>query len=233
MFRTAPRIELISLHIPKTAGTSFRNILKSAYGERAVVRVDIPIESERASHERAVQGPARLPRGARVLHGHFRVKDLRDRYGLEAGIPVVTWLRDPVERVVSNYFYLQGVLRGILNEEKRSVAILNKMERTLLEYARAEIAQNRIAKFLDGTKLGDLFFVGVQEYFDEDLTELAAKLGWKRTARLRQNSSEAHKAPVSAEIREEIRRLNGRDAALYEEALALRQRRRAPQEAVV
>jgi hypothetical protein len=233
MFRTAPRIELISLHIPKTAGTSFRNILKSVYGERAVVRVDIPIESERAPHEKAVQGPPRLPGGARVLHGHFRVKDLRRHYGLEAGIPVVTWLRDPVERVVSNYFYLQRILRGILDEQKHSVALLNKMERTLPEYARAQIARDRMAKFLDGMALGDLFFVGVQEHFEEDLADLSVKLGWKRAVTFRHNDSRAPRAPVSDEIRAEIRRLNAHDAALYEEALALRERRRVKQETVV
>ena len=34
-------IELVSIHIPKTAGTSFRNVLKSAYSRKSVVRFDI------------------------------------------------------------------------------------------------------------------------------------------------------------------------------------------------
>ncbi len=230
MLQTPPRIELVSLHIPKTAGTSFRNILKSVYGEKAVVRVDIPLENEKASHEKAVQGPACLPGETRVLHGHFRVKDLAHHYRLDAGIPLITWVRDPVERVLSNYFYLQKVLRGILEEQKRNVALLNKMERTLLEYARAEIARNRIAKFLDGMKAEDFLFIGVQEFFEEDLADLSHLLHWKKTPPLHHNDSELQRAPVSEEIRKEIRSLNERDIALYKEALALRKKRRENQE---
>ncbi|MGH7197863.1 MAG: sulfotransferase family 2 domain-containing protein [Candidatus Omnitrophota bacterium] len=225
MFRTPPSIELISLHIPKTAGTSFRNILKSVYGEKAIVRVDIPLEGERASHEKAVQGPERLPKETRVLHGHFRAKDLACHYRLGAGTPVITWMRDPVERVLSNFFYLQKILRGIVQEEKKNVNLLNKMEKTLLEYARAEIARNRMAKLLEGTRLGDLLFVGVREHFSEDLADLARVLGWKTFPEFRHNDSEEQRPPVDAALRDEIRRLNEGDAALYEEALRLRRRR--------
>jgi len=233
MFQTTPRVELISIHIPKTAGTSFRNILGSVYGRNRVLRVDMPLQSERASHEKLIHGPKRLPGSARVLHGHFRRQDLVRHYGLGPGIPVITWLRDPVERVVSNYYYLQGILRGIVEERKRNVAILNKMEKTLLEYARADIARNRMAKFLDGMDLGDLLFVGIQEYFSEDLTELARLLGWKQFDRFHHNSSEDQKAPVSEELRREIRKLNERDTELYEEALRLREGRKETAEVKV
>ncbi len=37
----APHLELISLHIPKTAGTSFRSNLVNVYGKKAVARFDI------------------------------------------------------------------------------------------------------------------------------------------------------------------------------------------------
>lgn len=220
------RIELISLHIPKTAGTSFRNILKRVYGEKAVVRVDIPLPSERAPNETKVSGPGTVLEGTRVLHGHFRYGDLVARYGLDTAIPVITWVRDPVERVISNYFYLQKILRGIVQEEKKNVNILNKMEKTLLEYARADIARNRIAKFLEGKPLGDFLFVGVQEYFSEDLADLAHLLGWKKLQEFRHNDSEDQKVFVDEAVRGEIRQLNERDTVLYEEALSLRKARR-------
>jgi hypothetical protein len=215
-----PKIDLISIHIPKTAGTSFRNILKGVYGEKAVARVDIPLAVEAASHER--RAAPSLGRGIRVLHGHFRYHDLAEHYRLDHDIPVITWLRDPVERVISNYFYLQKILRDILREEKRNTAILNKMEKSLLEYARAEIARNRMSKFLDGKQLRDFLFVGIVEYFPQDLTRLSALLGWKKARALEQNSSREQKTSVSDEVRAEILKLNERDADLYKEALRLR-----------
>ena len=35
------KVELVSLHIPKTCGTSFRNTLKAVYGIKSVKRLDI------------------------------------------------------------------------------------------------------------------------------------------------------------------------------------------------
>lgn len=40
------QLELVSLHIPKTAGTSFRNILKDVYGASHVARLDIRRNTE-------------------------------------------------------------------------------------------------------------------------------------------------------------------------------------------
>ena len=94
-----------------------------------------------------------------------------------------------------------------------------------MEYARSEMNQNRMSKFLKGLKLEDLFFVGIQESFDEDLRDLFERLGWKNAGSFHQNSSQHEKSFVSQNEREEIKRLNLSDVALYQEAVALRDQR--------
>lgn len=221
------RVALISVHIPKTAGTSFRNILKSVYGERAVIRLDLPLLRGGCQiNEREYDAPE-LPDGTRVVHGHFSPKRLRGRFDLPAQTPMITWLRDPVERVISNYFYLSERLAEELDESGKNLNILSKMQRSLLEYARDELNRNRQSKFLEGAELDDFAFVGIQEHYADDLTEMADHFGWERPPVLHHNAT-AHRPEVTDAERDEIAELNATDLALYQQALHLRARRLTP-----
>lgn len=164
---TRSQVELVSIHIPKTAGTSFRNILKQMYGEQQVIRIDITLPSEKTPFSSVQPSTERLPDEVRIIHGHFRFPDIAALYHLDPDVPVITWLRDPVERVISNYFYLQKILREIIQEEQRRVNILSKMEKTLLEYASADINRNRTSKFLEGLRLQDLFLSEFRNIFQK------------------------------------------------------------------
>jgi hypothetical protein len=209
-FSKKPLVELVSLHIPKTAGTSFRDVLASVYGKKGVHRLD---------HGKF---PKNLPAGLRVIHGHFQWPELRDFYGLGEAIPLITWVRDPADRVISNYYYLQKILKEHLQEEKKNLNVLAKMQRTLLEYASAELARNRMSKFLEGVPLDRFIFIGVSERFGEDVEKLASMLGWKGYRIFHHNDGAAEKRSVDEKVRAEILRLNERDVELYEKVLKLR-----------
>lgn len=213
-FLKKPKVELASIHIPKTAGTSFRNTLKSVYGNMGVRRIDNR------------KFPPKLPRGTRVIHGHFFWPALRDFYSLSDDTPLITWVRDPVDRVLSNYYYLQKILKERLRRESNDLNILSKMQKTLIEYASVEGARNCMSKFINGVELDRFLFVGVCEHFDEDVEALATLLGWREYGAFRHNDSSTEKRELTEDLRAEIRRLNDRDVAVYEKALELRLRRR-------
>jgi hypothetical protein len=59
------------------------------------------------------------------------------------------------------------MLRKMLREDADAANVLARLERSLLEFARAELNRNRAARFLDGLKLEDLAFVGVCEHGDQ------------------------------------------------------------------
>ncbi|MBV6654022.1 MAG: sulfotransferase family 2 domain-containing protein [Mameliella sp.] len=217
------QLELLSFHIPKSAGTSFRNMLRDEYGAEAVLRFDTPLRG--GGKFRVEQQPftgRRLPNRVRVLHGHFSWQHVNEILDLPADIPKITWLRDPVERVVSNYFYLAKRLREILDEEGKGVNILSKMERSLSEYAQAPINQNRMSKFLEGLKLTDFHFVGILESMDEDLKDMSARMGWTINIAYQYNATGARKREITPEERALIEACNQDDLALYQEALELR-----------
>jgi len=221
------RIELISVHIPKSAGTSFRNTLKEVYGEEAVIRLDIDLRYEQLRINQQVFEGHQLDKNIKVVHGHFSPALLYKRFKIEEDVQMITWLRDPVERVISNYFYLEKRLKEELEEERKGLNILSKMQRSLMEYAQAEINRNRISKFLNGAKIEDFTFVGIQEHYSEDLNTLAKVLDWNAFRELHHNQTGQTKRQVSEEDRAEIARLNELDMALYEKALALRAQRSA------
>ncbi|HNS13110.1 MAG TPA: sulfotransferase family 2 domain-containing protein [Bacteroidia bacterium] len=213
--------ELISLHIPKTAGTSFRNILKSVYGEEQVVRLDIN-GKEDVRLNQILYRETQLPK-AKVIHGHFTMELIENKFKLPPDVKVITWLRDPVKRVVSNYFYLESRLKEILDEENNNLNILSKMQRTLIEYARSENSRNRQTKFVKGRSLEDFDFVGIQEHFESDIGRLSKVLGWKELPNiLYHNKTPELKADISNEILDEIYELNKEDTELYNKAIELR-----------
>lgn len=210
-------IRLVSIHVPKTAGRSFRAVLRGVYGEKKVF--NITRDSGKMWNEELERS---IPSSVEVLHGHFTFADI-SKLHRETGVPVITWLRDPVERVLSNYyFFIQRVGSG-----ERPHAYHRRNE-ALMDYIRLGSSRDRMSRFLDGAVLKDLFFVGIMEHFDEDLRQLGARLGWGKVEPVHVNSNKAFRAqfpPVGGEVRKIIRDLNERDQALYEEGLRLRRLR--------
>lgn len=215
------QVKLVSLHIPKTAGTSFRNILKEVYGEEHVVRLDITRD---ISVENEEFKSSKLKADIQVIHGHFPYYKLIELVELPEGVPVITWLRDPAERVISNYFYLEKILREELDEETKDLNILAKMQKTLIEYANTEANRNRMSKFLKGIEPEELFFIGLMDHYAEDLQDLARLLGWKDYPELKQNVT-GEKARVDEETLRMIKELNSEDYEIYNRALQLREER--------
>jgi hypothetical protein len=77
---------IVSVHLPKTAGTTFRHMLQQAfpaltldYGEPHILAPHIG-----------------------CIHGHFFVEKYT---GILPRARFIAWLRDPIERLVSQYHY--------------------------------------------------------------------------------------------------------------------------------
>lgn len=218
-------IQLLSVHIPKTAGTSFRHLLKEIYGDEGVARVDLPLNGKRLQINERKAEAKDLPASVCVLHGHYNPVELLELFPKAADAPMITWLRNPVDRVISNYFYLKERLAEELDEAGKNLNILSKMQRTLMEYARDEINRNRQHKFLAGVPLSDFAFVGIQEHYDEEVAAMAKEFQWPPRIEAPKHNRTGSKPQVSEEEREEIAELNALDMALYEEGLALRAER--------
>ncbi len=216
------KTELISIHIPKTAGTSFYHTLKSEYNASKVVRIDINT-TNKVKVNRIFINNAFIEPNPKVIHGHFRREQILSLTGVSGDLPTITWLRDPVDRVISNYYYLSKILKNELQEEKKGLKILGRMQKTLMEYASLERNRNRMTKFLKGVELEDLFFIGFTEQYDEDIRLLGKKLNWTKAITVNHNSTGVKNKPeVDFATRSEIAELNAPDVELYKKAKVLR-----------
>ena len=158
-------VEILSVHIPKTAGGTFEKCLRRVYGSGLVLHYGSPQPEISAE--------------TRVIHGHFLAGAFSRKYP-EAKL--VTWLRNPVERFVSHYFYYKGAYE--LEEEGGNVRreelarLLWEEKLSMLQFAEHHSVKNIMTKFLNNIPLTDFFFAGVFENFQEDFAWLRKSLGW-------------------------------------------------------
>lgn len=208
--------ELISIHIPKTAGLSFREVLYANYGHNQVLaknQMGLEAEGKRIT--------ALYRKRHKVIHGHLPYPLVRELHGPETKI--VTWLREPVSRVVSNYYY------NIHHEyPKRLKEDPDFRKPSLEEFVERPLRRNVMAHYLEGFPLESLYFFGFQESFAKDLSVLAGQLGWQLSGklssiRINDNRKAKSKYPALSEsLRYRIQALNARDVELYERARELK-----------
>lgn len=154
------RTVTISVHIPKCGGISFEHVLRRIYGGTLWRHYGADPDFEPG------EAPA-IPAGTRCIHGHFR----SDTF--DACVPrpeLITWLRHPVERVVSNYFHF---LRHP-NPGNRCCRELLERNLSLQAFAELDGMRNQATRYLAGKPLGAFRFVGVTERFSDSLALFGA-----------------------------------------------------------
>lgn len=134
--------QLFFLHIPKTAGTSVTNILQTQVKPEEFL--SFPDEGSVKPEILA------LLQTARIIRGHRPYDFLR----LFTRHPhVITMLRNPVDRMISNFIHLQARKPERLLHVVRRVQPDRGEERvTLEEYADAPAMQNLMLQYLAGAK---------------------------------------------------------------------------------
>jgi len=206
---------LLSMHIPKTAGLAFREILYQQYGTTHVLAINrgaLRRQGQTLSHH--------FRKRHQAIHGHLPYTYLKPLHG--AGTKIITWLRDPVQRVVSNYYY------NVTHEfPKRQRENPEQQMMSLQEFIERPKRQNVMSHFLEGIELEALDFFGFQEDFAGGLDRLAEQMGWTltaqdRTRRVNDNRKVKAKHPTpSPATLQRIRQLNQADIELYERAQQL------------
>ncbi|NET17519.1 MAG: sulfotransferase family protein, partial [Okeania sp. SIO1H6] len=212
-------VEIISIHVPKTAGTTFRDLLIQVYGKEKVFNdykkqpvseVLLEIESQ----------------NIRAIHGHFKVQKYDD-YFLEA--KRIIWLREPIKRLISNYWH------QITHFQNRKIT-QNEVElekKNFLNWANRNELRNYQSSYFIEKNIEDFWFVGITEFLEEDLKELQIMLGWQQLEITYQNQHKYSKVYQylvktflsDGELIEEIKFINSKDIKLYEMALTLREKR--------
>jgi Sulfotransferase family len=91
--------QLVFVHIPKTAGLSLHAALENIYGKASTLRVGNEDDLQRLR-----QLPNNQPIDKAFLSGHFFYNDIKNRCQPDALL--ISILRDPIKRILSNYNYI-------------------------------------------------------------------------------------------------------------------------------
>lgn len=214
------KLELISIHIPKTGGTSFRNTLQDIYGKEAV---------QLCYGHKKEGSKIKINPESRVLHGHISIREydqLVENYPTISSVPLITWVRNPIERVISNYYYYLDAVSSYLEPSKEKYPGLQKrITRSLLEFARQPVNRNVQSRHIkiEWMKSKQLRFIGIMEQYDEDLNEMKEIFGWD-TPRSYKHNETKNKYEVAPDIRSKIESLNGLDLELFHLTVSLREK---------
>ncbi len=243
-----PDGQLFFLHIPKTAGSAFGQILRNQYDARDVCPAQFLPEF------------LALPKDERSRYRLVSAHLGSDALAMVDGSPTaITLLRDPIERVLSLYEYQLHFFREfgaehsnevLADYQKRTESQVHRGIEAFLEspeeHVRAALA-NTQARYVGGSnplgpgvvesedalleratsELEGLAFVGIVERMQESLDLFSYRFGVypQRNVEVNTTPSRRQKTPWPAAILERIAALNRVDIELYRRAIDLFERR--------
>jgi hypothetical protein len=219
---------LVSLHLPKTAGTSFLLALEAHFGERLLQDYgDSPINKVTARRNSHALYACALNifshnklAGVECIHGHF----LPLKYRCLAGAPTkqfVTWMRDPLERLVSHYHYWQRSFDAENSGELHRRVVEEQW--TLERFCLGPELQNIYSKFLWGFPLSQFSFIGITEHYESDIRYFSEHFLHTSLGAERINVSppgESSSLLEDPDFRQRVAGHHRVDMALYQRALA-------------
>jgi sulfotransferase famil protein len=216
---------MISIHIPKTGGTTFVDILRKCAEEVLYLDYDYEGPSPNAlfrhgkrltaAPESIISNLGSFP-GRSVIHGHFPASKYINRF---PNAIYVTWLRDPVERVVSNYLYWQrSRIPGDQHWEQ-----VTSQKLSLEEFAQLHLASNLQHAHLFPLTVERFDFIGITEEYDRSL-ELFRRLfcpgaQFDATVRNENPDRQGKFYDLDPEVRKRILQSNECDASIYLEGV--------------
>ncbi len=212
---------LAAVHMPKTAGTTFLDVLRHAYGDGLLLDYgDRPLSHGRwgrritATRHAAAHLGRRLG-SVRCVYGHF----MPLKYSTMKDARFCVWLRDPVQRVLSRYHHYT---RNAGNEPHHARwGLVPGL--SLEQFVRLPQYQNSYAEYFWMFPLSRFDFIGIVEEYPAELERFARCFGIADVAQAgslnRNPDKPGHAAyPVDPDLERLIRTLNARDIELYERA---------------
>ena len=178
---------LISIHIPKSAGTSFMRVLETWYGRRLYKHYFDPKKNRMPKKRHLWKGLIRKRSRAGIcMHGHFN----RERhFALEQSYPeandFITIVRDPFEVHISYFFYLQTLRYEVpqaraphpivMDDNYNICKHLNDTRSFMLLHLPKDLTMDNYKDVLDTR----FVYLGLAEDLQTSVDVLAQRLGFK------------------------------------------------------
>ena len=216
----------ISVHVPKTAGTSFRHYLEAVFGEQLIADYrSKPLDEEYT--ERAIDNSNQdaatfqyicdqLNTADVCVHGHF----FPAKYlAVFPEAKLIGWTRDPAQRLMSHYQYWRQNPQPDHHIARR--VLENNLSFT--EFVELEVMQNINSRFFGHLRASRFDSIGISERYEDSIQAMCRRFGWPPLSA--GDIKEARRNPLKegmeytltkADIAR-VRELNAQDYSLYEE----------------
>lgn len=200
--------KIISIHIPKTGGTTFKTLMEETFHK-------VNIQSSKPLFSRC--GGEILPEininkiTDNVIHGHFTIEQFKinEQYFL------LTWLRDPIDRVISHYFYWKTKPDINMHPIEKMIKFEGL---SLRDFSKIPCMKN-VQTYFIGNNVSLFHFIGITEEYEKSIKLLQSKLNinfnYNEQKIKRRNVS---KGGVSDQDRQIIIENNLEDIKLYAKA---------------
>lgn len=217
------------LHIPKTAGTSFRMMLETNVPASKI----FPNQSElnelfNGNYPTLNQVSELSFKSAekKLFIGHYPFGSDTKFFGKPAR--TIVFLRDPIARTISNIKHVSRHFNGassmapikLLDRNSPFFAEFNNRQVFMLSGGHA-VDQPEQALSLAKNNLSRCFFIGLTETFNKDISRLACITGWDFGQEIKANFSTNSEIQFDESTMNRIHQLNQLDIELYQFAKQL------------
>lgn len=153
---------IVSVHIHKNGGMQFKNFLLKSFGKELCLEYG----KDSTVLERFFSGGKRPEpkfddyKPYKIVHGHF----LANRFDGFEDIELIAFLRDPAQRLVSNYYFFK---RNFYNHSP--ICHMIKDGLTLEQYMDLDSSKNVQSFFLANKSIDDFKFIGILEEYEASI----------------------------------------------------------------
>jgi hypothetical protein len=223
---------LLSIHVPKAAGNSFREALLRKFGPRTFTDYgdwagfDVPeVNVRRKAREEAMRARRdELLAKYDVIHGHFIADKYLDLFPRQE---FIAFFRDPYQQAIAHYYFIKRNPQRAHPETK----IFHEAGMSLMEYLEWDAFRNHQSQFLGSLSIEDLAFVGLSDRYGRSLQLFAEMFGCDLGEELFENVNEGRTTQgygIGPDERRAIEKHRAADIELYRKAREIfaRQRQR-------
>jgi len=219
---------ILSIHIPKAAGNSFRLLLQAGFGPRMMrdygdwAGCRVPEAMERC-RRRSLEMRSRrdeLLEVYDVIHGHFAA----DKYlGLFPIEDFVAFFRDPYQQALSHYYFLLRNPERDHPEER----IFHEAKMSLHDYLAWDAFHDQQTQYLGTLSTDDLAMVGLSEEFYRSVELFNSMFGCNLRGHSFLNvnpDTQGGYYKISYDVRKAVERYRAADIETYRRAKEIFQR---------
>lgn len=214
---------ILSVHVPKTAGTTMLHLLRRAVGVDAVLAdytddPSSPTSPRNLDPNGYFSRPAIIPAGILAVHGHFHI----NKYSTIPKPFRITFLRDPVNTIISIHAYWRTLTRSY--NALHDYFLKNQLD--IFEMARLPLLRYMLSRnYFESVDMRKFDFIGRYETFSKDVTLLSAQLGVSLVADVHLNRVDKDEQMLdlineSTQTRVRLRDILIEDVKFYEQAIS-------------